>query len=65
MCGINRELTQFACSASFLVCVCVRVSVRVDGKRTVDTAAGGVGGGLSIKKNNNTASAPISQGPPE
>lgn len=44
MCGINRELTQFACSASFLVCVCVRVSVRVDGKRTVDTAAGGVGG---------------------
>lgn len=64
MCGINRELTQFACSASFLVCVCVRVSVRVDGKRTVDTAAGG-GGGCLLKKKNNTASAPISQGPPE
>lgn len=49
-CGINRELTQFACSASFLVCVCVRVSVRVDGKRTVDTAAGGVGGGGCLLK---------------
>lgn len=51
MCGINGELTQFACSASFLVCVCVQVSVRVDGKRTVDTAARvGWGGGELLKK---------------
>lgn len=49
-CGINRELTQFACSASFLVCVCVRVSVRVDGKRTVDSGHCCRGGGLLKKQ---------------